>query len=479
MRKQALKKMSIFSKIFNQAKTASLSPEEKKLDSILKQAANDAFVKLIPTDKKNIYDVDVTLENGKSILSYGVFQWSYDVGEEPNVDVFFKSDVFEDDLQMIKASDTIGEWGRKKYGEQYRFICFRLSTKQIQVNLLDNNIPFDPEEHEEFDYEEIKKKGGSQEAEKRFCEFISKKLSAHTTILTKSIEYSINNCQGWPCKKEEHDRNNEVANKVTQGTRAAAGMLSSAFDMVSKKMSYSRTMKNILTECAKQMGWELTPQSDKNFFNLCQFEEGTFFLKHSTDVNNPTVDVEFISFPFVGDGKAERVGNAIANSRFGNVVDIYTVSKIQLKLKKSIALQNIEDEADSIMRVKYCVQSLINTVDSIQKNIQKWPTKSETEALIRELEAEAAAEEWARKARVAADQQAAEAEQRKQMIAKCKLNIGKLRAKVAECEADCTSHRGDDYYRRRRDSAKADLAKEKYKLQQLEAGEDLRFIHVY
>lgn len=114
MRKQALKKMSIFSKIFNQAKTASLSPEEKKLDSILKQAANDAFVKLIPTDKKNIYDVDVTLENGKSILSYGVFQWSYDVGEEPNVDVFFKSDVFEDNLQMIKASDTIGEWGRKK-----------------------------------------------------------------------------------------------------------------------------------------------------------------------------------------------------------------------------------------------------------------------------------------------------------------------------------------------------------------------------
>lgn len=118
-------------------------------------------------------------------------------------------------------------------------------------------------------------------------------------------------------------------------------------------------------------------------------------------------------------------------------------------------------------------------MDSIQKNIQKWPTKSETEALIRELEAEAAAEEWARKARAAADQQAAEAEQRKQMIAKCKLNIGKLRAKVAECEADCTSHRGDDYYRRRRDSAKADLAKEKYKLQQLEAGEDLRFIHVY
>ena len=84
--------MGIFSKLFNQAKTASLSPEEKKLDSILKEAAKDALVKLIPTDKKDVYEVDVTLENGKSISYYGKLHYSYGIDDdEPYVNVFFVS----------------------------------------------------------------------------------------------------------------------------------------------------------------------------------------------------------------------------------------------------------------------------------------------------------------------------------------------------------------------------------------------------
>lgn len=272
-----------------------------------------------------------------------------------------------------------------------------------------------------------------------------------------------------------------VFNQIStaQGVKTVSGTLSSAFDKMTKKIAYPSTMKKILTEYAKQMGWELTPLEDNNYFRLHQFAQGALFLRYSTDVNNPTVDVEFMSFAFEGDGKAKRVGEAIVDSRFAYDIEVYTISKIQLKLKKTVTLQNVEDEADSVNRVKDCVQSMVDTVVNVEENIQKWPTRAETEARFRELEEKAAAEERARRARAAAAQQAAEAEQRKQMIAKCKLNIGKLRAEVAKCEADCTSHRGDDYYRRRRDKAKADLAEEKYKLQRLEAGEDLRFIYVY
>lgn len=82
--------MGLFSKLFDQAKTAFLGPEEKKLDSILKQAAKDASVILIPTENKGEYDVDVTLENGKSISYYGKLHYSYGIDDdEPYVNVFF------------------------------------------------------------------------------------------------------------------------------------------------------------------------------------------------------------------------------------------------------------------------------------------------------------------------------------------------------------------------------------------------------
>lgn len=476
--------MGIFSKLFNQAKTTSLSPEEKKLDSILKEAANDVSVKLIPTDKKDVYEVDVTLENGKSISYYGKLRYSYGwerlrylnggiEDDKPYVNVSFVSNAFDNkEIQDSIIKDVI-EWRRNEYGNQYNTFYTNNSENEIYFFIMGEGcfgmIPAIPDKYDSFKYADILEELGEVEADKRFCEFLSKKLSGYTSVMIKSLEYSLGCGHKWPTKDDI------IAREKAQAAKEAAERKAKA----QRARAYPGTMKKILTEYAKQNRWELVPLEDKNRFRLCIFEEGSLFLNYSTDVNNPTVDVEFWSFPFVGDGEAKRVGDSIADSRFGNDIDIYIVAKIQLKLKKTVALQNIEDETDSIKRIKDCVQSFINTVDGIGKNIQKWPTKAETEARYRELEEKAAAEERARRAREAAAQQAAEAEQRKQMIAKCKLNIGKLRAKVAECEADCTSHRGDDYYRRRRDDAKADLAKEKYKLQQLEAGEDLRFIHVY
>lgn len=354
------------------------------------------------------------------------------------------------------------EWRRDKYGYQYNTIYGNHSEDGLCFVIMGDGyfgkIPAIPDKHNSFKYTDILDASGEVEADKKFCEFLIQKISGYTSVMIKSLEYSLGSGHKWPTKDDI------IAREKAKAQRARA---------------YPGTMKKILTEYAKQNKWELVPLEDNNRFRLCIFEEGSLFLNYSTDVNNPTVDVEFWSFPFVGDGEAKRVGDSIADSRFGNDIDIYIVAKIQLKLKKTVALQNIDDETDSIKRIKDCVQSFINTVDGIGKNIQKWPTKAETEARYRELEEKAAAEERARKAREVAAQQAAEAEKRKQMIAKCKLNIGKLRAEVAKCEADCTSHRGDDFYRRRRDKAKADLAEEKYKLQRLEAGEDLRFIYVY
>lgn len=466
--------MGIFSKIINLAKTASLSPEEQKLDSIIKQAANDVPVKLIPTENKGVYEVDVTLENGKSISYYGKLHYSFGIEDnEPYVNVLFVSNSFDNKEKRDSITKDLIEWRRDKYGYQYNIVYGNFVEDGICFAIMGDGcfskIPAIPDKHDSFKYADILKELGKVEADKKFCEFLIQKISGYTSVMIKSLEYSLGSGHKWPTKDDI------IARQKSQAAKEAAERKAKA----QRARAYPGTMKKILTEYAKQNRWELVPLEENNRFRLCIFEEGSFFLNYSTDVNNPTVDVEFMSFPFEGDGKAERVGNAIANSRFGNDIDIYTVSKIQLKLKKNVALQNIEDETDSVKRVKDGVQSLINTVDGIQKNIQKWPTKAETEARYRELEEKAAAEERARRARAAAAQQAAEAEQRKQMIAKCKLNIGKLRAEVAKCEADCTSHRGDDFYRRQRDKAKADLAEEKYKLQRLEAGEDLRFIYVY
>ena len=466
--------MGILKNIFNQINAASLSPEEKKLDSILKQAAKDASVILIPTENKGVYDVNVTLANGKPISYYGKLQYSYGVDDdEPYVNVLFVSNSFDNKEKRDSITKDLIEWRRDKYGYQYNTIYGNYNEDGLCFVIMGDGyfgkIPAIPDNHNSFKYTDILDASGEVEADKKFCEFLIQKISGYTSVMIKSLEYSLGSGHKWPTKDDIIAREKAKAAKEAAERKAKA----------QRARAYPGTMKKILTEYAKQNKWELVPLEDNNRFRLCIFEEGSLFLNYSTDVNNPTVDVEFWSFPFVGDGEAKRVGDSIADSRFGNDIDIYIVAKNQLKLKKTVALQNIEDETDSIKRIKDCVQSFINTVDGIGKNIQKWPTKAETEARYRELEEKAAAEERARKAREVAAQQAAEAEQRKKMIAKCKLNIGKLRAEVAKYEAECTSHRGDDYYRRHRDDAKAELAKEKYKLQQLEAGEDLRYIHVY
>lgn len=271
---------------------------------------------------------------------------------------------------------------------------------------------------------------------------------------------------------------------------------------------YHGTMKKILTEFAKQKGWKLMPQKDNNYFKLHQYEQGSFFLRYSTDVNNPTVDIEFLSFPFEGDGQAERVGKAIVKSTFANDLKVFVISDIQLKLKKTVALKNVNDVTDSVNRVIDCVNSLINTAVDLEENIQKWPTKTETEARIRELEEKLAAEERARKARAAAEaererkaREAAayqarrdeeeqrekdrEAEKRARLdkeIAEYEKKIADMRADVAKYEAEVaykktqvgkmfsfTSKADVDKARAKVAEKKADLAKLRARLMELKA----------
>ena len=134
--------MGIFKNVINSIKesiksdlndTETLSSEEKKLDSILKEAAKDAFVKLIPTDRKNVYQVDVTLNNGKPISYYGNFRYIYDLkhhGYEygPNVTVSFVSYNFDDEDKMKTITTDLTEWRDREYGRQYNTLYCDVDT---------------------------------------------------------------------------------------------------------------------------------------------------------------------------------------------------------------------------------------------------------------------------------------------------------------------------------------------------------------
>ena len=467
--------MGIFSSI-----TTSLSPEEKKLDSILKQAAKDASVKLIPTEDKGVYEVDVTLANGKPISYYGKLRYIYGFeDDEPYVNVWFASNAFENKEIHDSTIKDLVEWRRNEYGNQYNIIYGDCDENGICFVIIEDGcfskIPAIPDKHDSLNYADIQEKAGEAEAERKFIEFLTQKISGYTSVMIKSLEYSLGSGHNWPCKKEEHDKNNEVANKVAQGTRAAAGMLSSAFDKMTKKIAYPSTMKRILAEAVKQVNWELTPQEEKNAFQIGDFAEGCFFLKYSTDSKNPSVDIEFISREFENSEKTKEMGNTIENSGLLKNFKAYVNGDNTILFRKTIAIQNIDDEQTAASNIKYGIETLIIAVSDIKNKWQRWPTYAEVVARHREQAARKAAEERERKAKAAAARKAKEAERREKMIAQCKLNVAKLRVRVAECEAQCNSHRGDDYYIGQRDRAKTDLAKEEYKLQRLEAGEDLTY----
>ena len=471
--------MGIFSSI-----TTSLSLEEKKLDSILKQAAKDASVKLIPTEDKGVYEVDVTLANGKPISYYGKLRYIYGFeDDEPYVNVWFASNAFENKEIHDSTIKDLVEWRRNEYGNQYNIIYGDCDENGICFVIIEDGcfskIPAIPDKHDSLNYADIQEKAGEAEAERKFIGFLTQKISGYTSVMIKSLEYSLGSGHNWPCKKEEHDKNNEVANevanKVAQGTRAAAGMLSSAFDKMTKKIAYPSTMKRILAEAVKQVNWELTPQEEKNAFQIGNFAEGCFFLKYSTDSKNPSVDIEFISREFENSEKTKEMGNTIENSGLLKYFKAYVNGDNTILFRKTIAIQNIDDEQTAASNIKDGIETLIIAVSDIKNKWQRWPTYAEVVARHREQAARKAAEERERKAKAAAARKAKEAERREKMIAQCKLNVAKLRVRVAECEAQCNSHRGDDYYIGQRDRAKTDLAKEEYKLQRLEAGEDLTY----
>ncbi len=358
--------MGLFNNVLNQIKneigTITLSPEEKRLDTILKDAAKDAFVKLIQTDKKNIYDIDVTLANGKSISSYGSLSCEYGLGDEPYFAVKFLSVTFDISNGAHNAMNGISDW-KHKGGEHYSFWVMALADNRL--TLFFDTIPVDPEEHEEFKYDEIAKRGGVEAAEKRFCEFLSKKISGYITEIICAIEYSISAGHKWPCELQERRR------------------------------AYPDTMKRILTKVAESKGGKLTPQSDEYHYLANYYKEGKFYFKHSPEYDNPTVTIEFISFPYEDGNKATHAGEVIAGSSFAKGIDVFLYGKNELLLKKTVTLQDVDVEEECIECLKNAFQDFIEVVVNIN-NMQKWPTCDEVAAR-REEEARKAAEEERRK----------------------------------------------------------------------------------
>ena len=380
---------NVLNQLMEQVNLVSLSPEEKKLDSILKQAAKDASVILIPTENKGVYDVNVTLENGKSISYYGKLRYSYGwerlrylnggiEDDKPYVNVSFVSNAFDNkEIQDSIIKDVI-EWRRNEYGNQYNTHYVNIDENEIYFFIMGEGcfgkIPAIPDKYDSFKYADILEEFGEVEADKRFCEFLSKKLSGYTSVMIKSLEYSLGSGHKWPTKDDI------IARQKAQAAKEAAERLAQA----QRARNYPSTMKRIMADAVKQINWEFTPQAEKNAFQIGDYAEGCFSLKHSTDYKNPSVDIEFISREFENSEKTNEMVNVIVNSGLLSNFDAYTRSDNTIFFKKTIAIQNIDDEQTAASNIKDGIDTLINAVITIRDKWQRWPTKAEVEARHRE-----------------------------------------------------------------------------------------------
>ena len=364
--------MGIFKNVINQIKegiksdlndTKTLSSEEKKLDSILKEAAKDANVKLIPEDKNGgRYHIDVTLSNGKPLSYYGKLLYTCDCGDdEPFINVFFSSYTMANKDNRNTINDKLTEWRKNEYGRQYDIIYGESSNDEIMFIIKGlgyfGHIPAVPSKHSDFNYDEILKRGGQDEADKRFYEFLVKKSSGYTTVMIKSLEHSIACGHKWPRNPTE------------------------------LKREYPIKMKKILENVAERKGWILSPKSEYNYFHLKEYNIGSISIRYSSDFCNPTVDIEFISLSFDDEIKADHAGDEIVKSPLAKELKVFVVNKIAIKLKKTVAIQNINDEEECIVCIQNEIQNLINSVVAIRDNVQKFPTEDEVEARRKEQEA--------------------------------------------------------------------------------------------
>lgn len=333
----------------------------------MKEAAKDADVKLIPEDKNGgRYYIDVTLSNGKPLSYYGKLLYTCDCGDdEPFINVFFSSYTMANKDNRNTINDKLTEWRKNEYGRQYDIIYGESSNDEIMFIIKGlgyfGHIPAVPSKHSDFNYDEILKRGGQDEADKRFYEFLVKKLSGYTTVMIKSLEHSIACGHKWPRNPTE------------------------------LKREYPIKMKKILENVAERKGWILSPKSEYNYFHLKEYNIGSISIRYSSDFCNPTVDIEFISLSFDDEIKADHAGDEIVKSPLAKELEVFVVNKIAIKLKKTVAIQNIDDEEECIVCIQNEIQNLINSVVAIRDNVQKFPTEDEVEARRKEQEAREAA----------------------------------------------------------------------------------------
>lgn len=250
-------------------------------------------------------------------------------------------------------------------------------------------------------------------------------------------------------KMEEEKKKAEVAiekekaseNKGQSLLKGLLGKLKTSVDDLNNT-SYSRRMKKILNAAAEGFGRTLTPQEKNYVFLLADYSIGRFYYSYSIEKEGFYVFVYYRSREFKNKESAERMRLDIMGDLKSQGISCMVIETNQILIRKAVLFRDIE-EGDLIARIQNTTKSLMFNVQKINE-LRKWPLSRE-----------------------------ATFRKRQDLIAESKLKIEELKSRVADCEADCARHKRDSYYIQKRADAKADLQKEKLRLEKLQSGVDL------
>ena len=273
-------------------------------------------------------------------------------------------------------------------------------------------------------------------------------------------------------KKAETARETEKANenKGQSLLKGVFGKLKTSVEKVTNKTSYPNRIINILKAVAERKKGNLTQQKDNNVFLMGGYQEGDFYLIYSKDYTNPSVDVEFRSCEFENKAKMDDMGATIVKAGINTNFSAYTNPDNTILFRKTIMIQDIEDENTAISDIEKGVDILIHAVVEVRDKWQKWPTKQEVETRRRAKTAKEEAERREREARKKAERKAAEEKRREQLIKECKLEIAQIKVKIADYN-NWYNRSKDDYPKRCLEDEKEKLVKAELKLAKLEAGQ--------
>lgn len=216
------------------------------------------------------------------------------------------------------------------------------------------------------------------------------------------------------------------------------------------KASFPSRMERVFNAAAEGLGKTLTPGKRENGFLLAEYGIGRFGYSYFI-IEGECFDVavHFSSNEFKNKEFAERMSLDVNDYLKKNEVilklqgfDCSLNLGTRVSIRKDILFRDIED-GDLIDIIQNTTKSLMDVVQKINER-KKWPLSRE-----------------------------ATFRKRQQLISESKLKIEELKSRVADCEADCARHKRDNYYIQKRAEARADLQKEKLRLEKLNSGVDL------